>query len=585
MRSRSAITKGYVIGCQANEALYQCHEEKMSYGQHHKSGNKVIAYENGGVGFLVCGNKIIFVVAFLESAGGISIRDLISSRFLSSNPNKKDIPGSVGFNRDRIDAWEMFEIEEVSDVPSWLGMYFDALKNNPLGFVFDCFKHKNKVAIAFVTYALHSSSRSSIDNFMRGRLGDTDFLQGMLEAAAGNYLITPLIRGLLKNGEDAPCYIGVDKDIYGKGVNILNPWAMLNFSIRRCMKKNGKSCIVATARNEGVYLVEWIAYHRALGFDKIYIYTNNNQDGSLGLLKSLHDSGFITLVESDVGEGGNAQVKAYTHALIANAEVNKYEWCAFIDVDEYICYDEKKFSSFSDYLSWVGSGGADVVALSWVLAANKLSCDNWVTTPVTQRIRSVSPFQSNLIKCIARPESIAFSGPHYPLSTSGCALAVVNAERERYQFEKLDNPFDITRCTIPTFNNCYLYHYELKSFPELVWKYSRNRGNYSATSSDVMFNDHFMDRIGHFRKCMDNDGHSKIKLTVNYEKLAEDMSYIYSVPAIAAAAAAMAKVTIERYGRLVAYLPEYLDRKNLEERLIPAKDWILKVFVKNVKKD
>lgn len=584
MQSVCAVKKGYSIGNQRGEALYQCHDGKLSYGQHQKFGQKVLAYEENGVGFLVSNKAIISVVGFRKHLFGMSVRDLISCRFLSSNPQKKDVPGSAGFNRDRVNAWELFEVEEELEFPSWLEVYFDALKNDPLEFIFDCFARKTNIDIAFLTYALQSSTRAAIDGFMRERMSEPEFLQGVLQVAAGNYLITPLVRGLLNaNAEQAKEFIGIDKDIYGKGVNILNPWAILNFSIRRCMKKKGKSCIVATARNEGVYLVEWIAYHRALGFEKIYIYTNNNQDASLELLISLHNAGLITLIESDVGEGGNAQVKAYTHALIANAGVNQYEWCAFIDVDEYICYDQQKFTSFSEYLSWVGAGGAEVIALSWILASNHLSSDDWMTKPVTHRIKSASPFQSNLIKCIARPECIAFSGPHYPLSTSGCALAIVNAERGRYQFEKLENPFDITRSAVPVFNNCFLYHYELKSFPELLWKYSRNRGNYSATSSDIMFNDNFMDRIGHFRKCINADAYPEIELTVNGEQLNAGMSSIYSHREVAAAAETVVSVTSERYGRLVAYVPEYLASIDLEERLIPAKDWVLKLVVDGAK--
>lgn len=279
MQSVCAVKKGYSIGNQRGEALYQCHDGKLSYGQHQKFGQKVLAYEENGVGFLVSNKAIISVVGFRKHLFGMSVRDLISCRFLSSNPQKKDVPGSAGFNRDRVNAWELFEVEEELEFPSWLEVYFDALKNDPLEFIFDCFARKTNIDIAFLTYALQSSTRAAIDGFMRERMSEPEFLQGVLQVAAGNYLITPLVRGLLNaNAEQAKEFIGIDKDIYGKGVNILNPWAILNFSIRRCMKKKGKSCIVATARNEGVYLVEWIAYHRALGFEKIYIYTNNNQD-------------------------------------------------------------------------------------------------------------------------------------------------------------------------------------------------------------------------------------------------------------------------------------------------------------------
>lgn len=39
-------------------------------------------------------------------------------------------------------------------------------------------------------------------------------------------------------------------------------------------------CILATARNEGIYLAEWIAYHKSIGFEGFFIYINDCQDNS-----------------------------------------------------------------------------------------------------------------------------------------------------------------------------------------------------------------------------------------------------------------------------------------------------------------
>ncbi len=35
-------------------------------------------------------------------------------------------------------------------------------------------------------------------------------------------------------------------------------------------------------KNEGPYIVEWIAYHRAIGVDNFLIYTNGCEDGTDG---------------------------------------------------------------------------------------------------------------------------------------------------------------------------------------------------------------------------------------------------------------------------------------------------------------
>ena len=37
-------------------------------------------------------------------------------------------------------------------------------------------------------------------------------------------------------------------------------------------------------RDEGLVILEWVAHYRALGFDTIVVYTNDNTDGSDDLL-------------------------------------------------------------------------------------------------------------------------------------------------------------------------------------------------------------------------------------------------------------------------------------------------------------
>jgi hypothetical protein len=560
----------------SNESLYHYPDGGLSYGTNSEKFQIVSLHVNDGIGLYVYDGKIAYVVKVDIIDGGATICELSTRQFLSSNPRKKDLAGGVNFNREKPSAWETFKLEETSHTPAWVNFYLEAIESRSLDLVFQRITAGENIDIPFLAFILHNHSHGNLDNAVRFRATQESFLHGVLKLARGNYLITPLLTELLQGRNKlSPRVLGTDRDIYGRGVDVRNPWSILNASFRRTMKKHGRACIVATARNEGVYLIEWIAYHLQLGFEKIFLYTNNNQDGSLELLKALHSSDYITLIESDVGSGGNAQVKAYTHALMANAEVNQYEWCAFIDVDEFISFDQFKFKDFSDFLCWAGATGADVIALSWILASNDTRGKSWLDRPVTERIVTHSPFQSNLIKCIVRPESAIISGPHYPLSTNGCALSVVNAERNRFNFERLENPFDITRPASPTFKNAHLYHFELKSLPELIWKYSRNRGNYSAIMEDIQFNDHFMDRIGHFRKCID-DGHThRINLSVTSNDLRMKIASILSDESVRLRFDEVRDLTAKRYLKLLDYLPCYLKTQVTEERLYAARDWLV----------
>jgi hypothetical protein len=84
---------------------------------------------------------------------------------------------------------------------------------------------------------------------------------------------------------------------------------------RATIRPTRGACLLTTVRNEGVYLLEWLAYHRSIGFEHAFIYTNDNTDASGPLLESLGANGVITLVRNEVGSHGGPQNKMHAHAL------------------------------------------------------------------------------------------------------------------------------------------------------------------------------------------------------------------------------------------------------------------------------
>lgn len=559
---------------------------QLCFGVDYTSDSVVTVYVEHGVGFITSSKKVIDIVRIIPAVGGIAICSMLNRKFLSANPSKFERTDGVAFNRVKIDSWETFKISPVETNPNWLDNYFDIVKNQNTTLGFDLIEAGHEIDIPVLTYLLTCHPKKIIDIELSKRIAKPRFLECLLTIAGGNYLITPLLKDLTQPRRDkTPLKIGMDRDIYGRVPDIKNPWLIINTAIRKHIKKTKKCCIVATARNEGIYIVEWVAYHLLLGFDKIFLYTNNNQDESLELLREMHDLGLIQLIESDVGPGGNAQVKAYSHALLALPEVSSHEWCAFIDVDEFITYDQDKFLSLSNYLDWVGGTDADVIALSWILAGNPVASNDWIDRPVTLRNRKVSAFQSNLIKCIVKPESAVTSGPHYPISTSGCELVAVNSERDRYVSERSAAPTDITKCKSPSFENAYLYHYELKSFPELIWKYSRNRGNYSAITEDICLNDQFLSRVGHFRKCIERPDSTDIKLAIKPEALVCEINAIMNRGRLTTLLERVREATRQRYDKLLAHLPHHIENNVNKDNPydISAATWIKTEFISPAK--
>ena len=54
-----------------------------------------------------------------------------------------------------------------------------------------------------------------------------------------------------------------------------------------------RALIVTCMRNEAPFLLEWIAYHRAIGFTDFLIYSNDCEDGTDDLLDRLAERGVV----------------------------------------------------------------------------------------------------------------------------------------------------------------------------------------------------------------------------------------------------------------------------------------------------
>jgi hypothetical protein len=90
--------------------------------------------------------------------------------------------------------------------------------------------------------------------------------------------------------------------------------------------------LCALVRDEGRYLLEWIAWYKLLGVDRIVIYDNDSQDEGALLLAALHRAGEIDHRPWPDRPDEQPQLPAYRDAILRCST----EWIAFLDVDEFL---------------------------------------------------------------------------------------------------------------------------------------------------------------------------------------------------------------------------------------------------------
>jgi hypothetical protein len=92
--------------------------------------------------------------------------------------------------------------------------------------------------------------------------------------------------------------------------------------------------LVATAKNEGPYLWEWVAYHRSIGFDNIIIFQNDSDDLTSEILTCLQEIGVVKYLYNHAKQGAH-QVSAYKRSA-RQAEYQSADWIMALDLDEFL---------------------------------------------------------------------------------------------------------------------------------------------------------------------------------------------------------------------------------------------------------
>jgi hypothetical protein len=121
--------------------------------------------------------------------------------------------------------------------------------------------------------------------------------------------------------------------------------------------------IAAPVRCEAPYLIEWIAYHRALGIKLFLLGDDGGDDGTSELLQKLHHHGVIVRVDW-IGQK-NFQL-AFNHQAIK--QIGKFAVGLFlIDVDEFIRPLDGATSIEASAQSWMADDSVGAVAINWAI--------------------------------------------------------------------------------------------------------------------------------------------------------------------------------------------------------------------------
>lgn len=103
-------------------------------------------------------------------------------------------------------------------------------------------------------------------------------------------------------------------------------------------REASKYLIVSAMKNEGPYILEWIAHNLSIGFDGFLIFTNDCDDLTDRILDRLDEMGLVSHRPNPkalMGNKANFQVLALRYARMFN-QYRDAEWIYHTDVDEFL---------------------------------------------------------------------------------------------------------------------------------------------------------------------------------------------------------------------------------------------------------
>ncbi|TDL79588.1 glycosyltransferase family 2 protein [Palleronia sediminis] len=145
--------------------------------------------------------------------------------------------------------------------------------------------------------------------------------------------------------------------------------------------------IVTTMKNEGPFILEWLAYHRAVGIDEFLVFTNDCVDGTDTMLDLLERKGLLRHRDNPYRDTGLKPQHAALQAADDDAGIQALDWVICMDVDEFINIHTGDGTLAALYAA---VPEANMISLTWRLFGNA-DIAEFRDEPITERFTLCAP--------------------------------------------------------------------------------------------------------------------------------------------------------------------------------------------------
>ena len=226
--------------------------------------------------------------------------------------------------------------------------------------------------------------------------------------------------------------------------------------------KDIKACLCSIGKRENLYAKEYVNHYKKIGYNHVYIYDNNDEDGEKfeDVLQDEINSNFVTIVNIR----GKIKGQCYVYIDCYEKHHKEYDWLSFFDMDEFL---EVKANNIQEFLTSPRYDKCVVIKINFLFYSDNelLYYDN---RTLEERFTKALYHHGNN----AWSKVTVRGGIKENYWSIGCT-----PHTSKFQVTNCNSAGHIIRykqgAVRPNFNFAYLKHYYTKTAEEYVIKSSR----------------------------------------------------------------------------------------------------------------
>ena len=238
--------------------------------------------------------------------------------------------------------------------------------------------------------------------------------------------------------------------------------------------------VITTMKNEGAFLLEWVAHHKALGFDNIVLCTNDCDDPTTDMALRMQKMGLLRHHATTYKPGSSIQRAALRQARLY-PEAQNADWIYVCDADEFLTSTLGDGSV--DALIAAASPRAEVIAVPWRVFGSDGVID-YHDLPVTAQFQRANPKPALDAMHGAFPKSLFRGGMTLnALERIGVHMPIIKPKEERGL--RIELPNATVRLPLPQglhvqadYRFAQVNHYCVRSRDSFLVKRDRGKVNH-----------------------------------------------------------------------------------------------------------